>query len=215
MAYLAEGEVGLVDSIKADFAAYRKFFGGWGKPKWRTDLDVLSWTMFHAVVVVRLARAAQRAGLFPIARLLMYLNEVIFLVELSPHAVIGPGLVLVHPGSGCAAYTRIGRNCIMVGMVHLGVGGYTGDKVDGPPTIGDDVVFMAGSSVFGPVTVGSRSAVGNGVRLLKSLPEDSAVFAPQRQIVTRRPGAPPPASEPAPDPDVPAGTPAGDGTPVA
>jgi len=189
VAYLAEGEVGLVDSIKADFAAYTDFFSVPGKSRLRIALDVLSWTMFHAVVVFRVARASQRAGLFPIARILLYLNEVVFLVELSPQAIIGPGLVLVHPGCGCAAGTRIGRNCKMAGMVHLGVGAYTDGRLDGPPVVGDDVSLAAHSSVWGPVTVGSRSVIGLGVRLMKSLPEDSAVIAPQRQFVTTRPGA--------------------------
>lgn len=195
MAYLAEGEVGLVESIKADYVAYRDFLSVSGKSRLRSALNVLTWTMFHAVVLFRLARAAQRAGLFPLARVLVYANEVLFLTEFSPQAIVGPGLVVIHPGCGCAAGTRIGRNCKMVGMVHLGVGGYSDSSRDGAPVIGDDVNLLVYSSVWGPVTVGSRSVIGLGVRLLKSVPEDSAVFAPQRQILTKRPGAGEPATD--------------------
>lgn len=189
MAYLAEGEVGLVESIKADYVAYRDFLSVYGKSRLRSIFNILTWPMFHAVVMFRLARAAQRAGLFPIARTLMYLNEVVFMTELSPQAIIGPGLVMVHPGCGCTAGTRVGQNCKMVMHVVLGVGGYTDTSRDGPPVIGDDVNLLSYSSVWGPVTVGSRSVIGLGVRLMKSVPEDSVVFAPQRQIVTKRPGA--------------------------
>jgi len=189
VAYLAEGEVGLVDSIKADYARYRFAFQDFEKSRLRATFNVLSLPMFHAVVLFRLARAAQRVGLSPVARILMYVNEVLFLTELSPQAIIGPGLFIPHPGCGCSAGTRIGKNCAMVGMVHLGIGGYTDKTKDGSPTVGDDVNLLAHASVWGPVTIGSRSVIGIGVRLLKSVPEDSAVFAPQRLMITKRPGA--------------------------
>ncbi|MCZ7527876.1 MAG: hypothetical protein M5U14_16755 [Acidimicrobiia bacterium] len=145
----------------------------------RRAVDILTWPMFHAVVVFRLARAAQRNGLGPIARILMYVNEVVFFVEFSPKAVVGPGLVVLHPGCGCAAGTRIGRNCTFVMFVQMGVAGRGDPRRDGPPTIGDDVVLSANSSVWGPVTVGSRSVIGAGVRLHQSVPEDSVVMAEQ------------------------------------
>jgi serine acetyltransferase len=122
----------------------------------------------------------------PLARVLMYLNTLFFYTELSPKAVIGPGLVMLHLGCGCAGGTRIGKNCIMVMFVTMGMGGM-GAEGDGPPTIGDDVVFLAHTSVWGPVTVGDRTVLGSGVRLQRSVPSDSFVLAPQRQKVLRRP----------------------------
>ena len=146
MANLEQGEVGLVESIKADYRRTRSSsVPSAGRSRLRTTLDILTWPMFHAVVIFRLARAAERVGLAPIAGILMYLNEVVFLVELPPQAIIGPGLVLVHPGSGCAAGTRIGRNCKMARMVQLGVAGYTDGSRDGPPIVGDDVVLAGGA----------------------------------------------------------------------
>ncbi len=187
MAYLAEGEVGFRESVKADFERFRSIRESAGGSKLRRTLDILAWPTFHAVVVFRLARAAQRNGLGPIARLLMYINEVVWFVELSSKAVVGPGLVLVHPGSGCAAGTRIGRNCTMVMFVHLGVGGRLDPTKDGPPVIGDDVSFGANSSAWGPVTVGSRSVIGTGVRVMQDIEEDSLVVAEQPlRIVTRK-----------------------------
>lgn len=184
MAYLAEGEVGLIDSIKADYARFIDFNAQPGKSRLRSALNVLTLPMFHSVLLVRLARAAQRTGLVPLARIFMYLNEVIYFVELSPKAVIGPGLVMAHAGSGCAAGTRIGKNATLLMFVHLGVAGYPDPSRDGPPTIGDDVILSANCSVFGPVTIGSRCVVGTGVRLFKSLPDDSIVVAPQRHKIT-------------------------------
>ena len=109
----------------------------------------------------------------------MYINEVVFFVEFSPKAIIGPGLVLVHAGSGCSAGTRIGRNCIILMFVQLGVAGYADPSRDGPPIVGDDVVLSGGCSIYGPVTIGSRSVIGAGVRLFESVPEDSRVTARQ------------------------------------
>jgi serine O-acetyltransferase len=179
VAHLEEGEVGLVESIKADYAAFKAFYSVLGKSRLRSLFNILTWPMFHAVVIFRLARAAQRNGLAPIARVLMYINEVVFFVEFSPKAIIGPGLLLVHAGSGCSAGTRIGRNCIILMFVQLGVAGYADPSRDGPPVVGDDVVLSGGCSIYGPVTIGSRSVIGAGVRLFESVPEDSRVTARQ------------------------------------
>ncbi len=200
MAYLEEGEVGFRESVRADFVRFRTLQERGGGSRLKRTIDILTWPTFHATVVFRLARAAQRHGLVPIARLLMYLNEVVWFVELSPKAVIGPGLIMLHPGNGCAAGTRIGRNCTMVMFVQMGVAGRMDSSRDGPPTVGDDVVFSANTSVFGPVTVGSRSVIGAGVQIMKDIPDDSIVLTEQPQrILSRTKKAP----APVPDADVP------------
>ncbi|MEZ5143120.1 MAG: hypothetical protein R2726_11470 [Acidimicrobiales bacterium] len=185
--------------MKADFVRFRTMRQMAGGSKLFRSLDILAWPMFHATVVFRLARAAERHRLSPIARILMYLNEVVWFVELSSKAVVGPGLIMLHPGNGCAAGTRIGRNCTMVMFVHMGVAGRSDPTKDGTPTIGDDVVLSANSSVWGPVTVGSRSTIGTGVRVMKDVPEDSLVIAEQAQRVITRAPKPAPADAEVPE----------------
>jgi serine O-acetyltransferase len=185
--YLAEGEVGFFESVKADFLRFRTLQEAGGGSRLKRSIDIATWPSFHGVVVFRAARAAQRYGLVPIARLLQYLNEVVWFLEFSAKAVVGPGLIVLHPGCGCAAGTRIGKNCTMLLFVQMGVAGRRDATKDGVPVVGDDVVFAANSSVWGPVTIGSRTTIGTGVRVMQDIPEDSWVVAEQPlRIVTRK-----------------------------
>lgn len=191
MAKLEEGELGLVDSIKADYAIFRGAGTNPTSSRLRQVLDILTWPGFISVVIFRSARAAHRWGLFPVSRVLTYLNLTLHSTDMSPRAVVGPGLLMLHPlSSGWGPGVRIGRNVRILHGVVLGAGGFLDDPSrDGFPVIGDDVILCDGVTIFGPVTIGARSIVGAGVRLTRSVPEDSQVVFGQRVMVTSRVGA--------------------------
>jgi serine O-acetyltransferase len=184
-----DGELGLVDLVRADYAALRGAGTNTepGASRLRLTLDILTWPGFVAVVIYRVAHAAHKIGLLPVSRALTYLNLVLHSFEMHPKVIAGPGLVVLHPqGSGCAAGVRIGRRCRMTKGVTLGAGGFDDPSVDGFPVVGDDVVFGEGSSAWGPVSIGDRALIGAGVRLFRSVPSDSKVVLAQRQMVLDR-----------------------------
>jgi len=181
-----DDEPGFRELVRADYAAFlgTDTNSHRGASRLRRLLDVLTWPGFVAVVVFRCAHATSRLGLFPIARILTYLNLSLHGCEFHPRAVIGPGLVVLHPqGCGFGPGVRVGRNCKLVKTVVLGTGGFDDPSRDGFPQVGDNVVFCDGSSAWGPVTIGDNSVLGAGVRLFRSVPPASKVVLNQRQMV--------------------------------
>ena len=95
----------------------------------------------------RVARLAM-SPLMPIVRLFVT-------SELDYRAEIGPGLRLLHPQLGyvVGGRTQLGKNVILAGGNCIG---------DGAVVLGDFVQLGVGSSVIGPVTIGSNVIVGAG-----------------------------------------------------
>jgi serine O-acetyltransferase len=177
--------MGLMATLRADFAAVLAIDDEPTRSLRRRQLDVLTLPGFWAVAIFRVSAVAHRAGLFPVARLLMVLNLVLFSCEISPRATIGPGFLMPHPqGVTIGAGMRIGARVRALRGVALGTAGYADKRRDGWPIIGDDCVLYDMSKVFGPVEIGDRSTVGNNVVLFSSVPPDSVVVVQTTNKVT-------------------------------
>jgi len=174
---------GLAATIKEDF----EVFAGQDPAKSRGPrlyLDILTLPGFWSVVTYRLAALAHRKGLLPVARMLFLLNMVLWSVELSPRAEIGPGLLIPHPqGVGVGAGVKIGRHAKLLKGTSIGAAGYEDHRKDGMPVIGDNCTIFDGAKVLGPIEVGDNCRVGAGVMLMKSIPAGSTIVLEQR---TRR-----------------------------
>lgn len=119
---------------------------------------------FHAVALFRLSSLLYRLHLEPVAKLVWYLNRLLFHVDLDYRAQLAPGFKLVH-GLGVV----IGEGVVSEGSltVYQGVtiGGSRGrHRDDGrgvfwQPHFGSNVILYTNSCVFGPVYVGDGAIV--------------------------------------------------------
>ena len=147
----------MLENVRADLAHARIVNGqppGWVSLWVKTPLH----PGVVAVLTYRFSSWARRVRT-PVVRqffllvtlILRRIVEIVTGVEISPRAVIGPGLV-VHTTHGVfIAETRIGRNCVVQHGVAI---------THGVRSVGDDVYFGPGAKVIG------RAAVGNNVRVV-------------------------------------------------
>jgi serine O-acetyltransferase len=144
---------------------------------------------FWAVATYRVQRALSRMPRLLRLPLRLLLLPFAFFVriasgaEVSPTARIGPGLYIGH--FGCiivSGSSVIGERCNLSQGVTIGVG--TRKGVRGAPLIGDRVYIAPGAKVFGPITVGSDSAIGANAVVNDDVPEGVSVAGIPARIVS-------------------------------
>ena len=142
----------------------------------------------HALIFYRVYHYLYKKGLRFLPELLCRLNYTITGAEIDPGAEIGGGLRMPHPsGVIIGRGARVGNNVSILSSVVLGGSGkgiIAPGKTDGYPTIGDGVWLFTGAKVLGPVTVGDNSLVGANTVLTKSVPPESIV-APDTQTTIK------------------------------
>ncbi|MHB8420452.1 MAG: serine O-acetyltransferase [Myxococcales bacterium] len=96
-------------------------------------------------------------------------------VELPPGARIGPGLYVGHHGGIIVSGEAVlGVRCNLSQGVTIGVAdGPNGTR--GAPVLGDRVYVAPGAKVFGPIRVGSDSAVGANAVVHRHVPDGVTV----------------------------------------
>ncbi len=135
---------------------------------------------FRAVFFYRLHHGILTRRIRIVGGLVLFIELFFIPIEISPRAVIGPGLFIPHPQ--CIV---IGRNAVLGRNVTVyqgvTVGSALGKAVNGrsDPVIGDNVMLGAGSKVLGPVSIGSNSIVGANSVVVRDIGANStAVGAP-------------------------------------
>lgn len=129
----------------------------------------------HAVAAHRIAHELWKrpGGRLP-ARVLGTLSRAVTGVEIHPGAQVGRRLVIDHGMGVVVGETAVvGDDVLMYHGVTLG--GVSGDAVKRHPTVGDNVLLGAGSTVLGDITVSSGAAVGAGAVVLKPVPSGQVV----------------------------------------
>jgi serine O-acetyltransferase len=140
----------------------------------------------HAVLVFRFGHwtLAQpkwaRVVLDPVYILANAFIQILWGIEISRNARIGPGLCIWHFGgitvSGAAV---IGANCSLSQNTTIGKSG------DGVPVIGDDVYIASGARIFGKIRVGNNTKIGANAVVYKDVPDNAiVVLAPGMQIIS-------------------------------
>ena len=105
--------------------------------------------------------------------------------EIPPAARIGPGLYIGHFGSiVVSSGAVIGARCNLSPGVVLGRA--TRNGVRGAPTLGDRVYVAAGAKVFGPITVGSDSAIGANAVVNTSVPAGVSVAGIPARVISQK-----------------------------
>jgi serine O-acetyltransferase len=98
-------------------------------------------------------------GLRAPAMLVMWACHAITGAEIRPGAVLGPGLMVVHPSGvvvngGAVAGSRLqlyGANLLGANLAH---------GQHGTPRLGDDVILSHGAMAMGPILIGDGALVG-------------------------------------------------------
>jgi serine O-acetyltransferase len=151
---------------------------------------LLGLNKFSAVFLYRVASALSHKG-FPfsaLASLATRLNSIYNSCELSPHAVIGPGLHIPHPIGIVAGPIRAGRNLTLMQNASLALRDRSLPYEDhnNYPCLGDNVTVGPGAVLLGGVAVGDDVLIGANAVVLTDVPAGyRAVGNPARVLPPR------------------------------
>lgn len=144
---------------------------------------------FHAVVTYRFGRwalerpRAVRFLLDPLYVVLALAVRVLWGIEISRRARIGPGLYIAHAGGiVIGPNVVIGAACNLSHDVTIGRSGH-GENY-GMPVIGDDVYIAPGAKLFGKIRVGDNVKIGANAVVHREVPDNAVVASPGFQIVS-------------------------------
>jgi serine O-acetyltransferase len=150
--------------------------------------DALS-SGFQAVVVYRFGRwalerpRAARLFLDPLYGVLALGVRVLWGIDISRRADIGPGLYIAHAGGiVIGPNVVIGAACNLSHNVTIGLSG-KGESY-GVPAIGDDVYIAPGAKLFGKIRVGDNVKIGANTVVHRDVPDNAVVASPAFQIVS-------------------------------
>ncbi|PKG93209.1 hypothetical protein CXF95_26880 [Paraglaciecola sp. MB-3u-78] len=141
---------------------------------------------FHAVLFYRLANYFQARGSSWLGRMIWHFNLLWTGADISEHADIGEGFVVLHP-AGVAVMGSAGKNLTVSAC--SGLGGETGRFEDigaGPGfcLIGDNVILEPHSGVLGPVTVGNNVIISAVVAVTFDVPDNTTVEAHEYRAIS-------------------------------
>lgn len=176
-------------NLRADLdRAYARTSGG----RLRRALECLASPGVQAVAIYRLGRGSLALPAW--ARLvtdlaygiLNFLVRIVWGIEISRRAKIGPGLYIGHFGTIIVGRdTTIGANCSLSQDVTIGLAG-SGPQA-GVPTIGDDVYIAPGARLFGRIRVGNNVKIGANAVVHRDIPDNAVVaLDPGFRIVSYR-----------------------------
>lgn len=150
---------------------------------------LLAYPGFLAITHYRLANQLHRLGIRLLPRLLMENVHGKTGIDIHPAATIGDEFFIDH-GTGIVigATTVIGNRVKLYQGVTLGALSVSKDLASTKrhPTIEDDVVIYAGSTILGGETViGHNSVIGGNVWLVKSVPPYSTVYHESKVVIQK------------------------------
>lgn len=158
---------------------------------WRAHDCVWSRHGFWALVVYRFGRwrygiraRVVRAPFSFLYKVLKFVSEMLFGVELPCEAMIGHRLVIEHAGgiviSGDAVF---GDDCVLRNGVTVGL---RNRNQRGSPHLGDRVDIGAGAKLLGPIRIGNDVAIGANAVVLCDVPDGCIAVGIPAQIKQRR-----------------------------
>jgi serine O-acetyltransferase len=145
-------------------------------PAARSALEVfLTYSGLHAVWSYRLAHRLWRWRLKFAARVVSQFARFMTGIEIHPGATIGRRFFIDHGmGVVIGETAEIGDDVLMYHGVTLG--GRTLTQVKRHPTLGNDIIVGAGSTIIGPVTIGSHSLIGAQAVVVTDAPQNSVLI---------------------------------------
>jgi serine O-acetyltransferase len=152
--------------MKADAAQF--------KAHWREPLVRRAYPGLFIAWSHRLAHTLHVRGIRPLAMMVAWACHAITGCEIRPGAVIGAGLMVVHPsGVVIGGGTIAGERLQLYGSNTFGSN--EGQGIHGSPQLGDDVVFAAHAMAVGPIRIGDDVLVGAASLVLGDVPSGAKV----------------------------------------
>jgi serine O-acetyltransferase len=163
-----------------------------GKGRLRAAVECLGSPGVQAVAVYRFGSwcarqpAWARIVLEPPRLVLSVLVKVLWGIEISRRAKIGPGLYVGHFGGiTVSPHAVIGANCSLSQSVTIGVAGEGEQR--GAPVIGDDVYIGPGARLFGSIHIGHNVKIGANAVVHRDVPDNAVVaLDPGFRIISYR-----------------------------
>jgi len=122
------------------------------------------------ILLYRIAREFYLLNNTVYAEIISNVSRLISNFEIYYSADCDEGIKINHGlGTVVGARTKIGKNC----TIHQNV--TFGDKNNGRPIIGDNVIVYAGAKILGNITIGNNSIIGANSVVLKSFPDNSII----------------------------------------
>jgi serine O-acetyltransferase len=146
---------------------------------------LLCYPGLHALILHRFSHKLHSLGVPLIPRLLSHAGRFMTGVEIHPGAKIGKRFFLDHGmGTVIGETAEIGDNVTVYQGVTLGgTGKHVGKR---HPTLGDNVVVGANSTVLGPIKIGANSRIGAGSVVVRDVPHDSTVVGVPGRVVRHK-----------------------------
>ncbi len=155
-----------------------------------TDEVIMTYPGFFAIMVYRLAHSMHQLGVSLVPRVMTEYANSVTGIDIHPGANIGECFCIDH-GNGVVIgeSTIIGENVKIYQGVTLGA--LSVKKRDASrkrhPTVEDNVVIYAGSTILGGQTVvGHHSIIGGNVWLTESLPSYSVIYQETNNTIKKR-----------------------------
>lgn len=143
-------------------------------PSINSRFEVMLHPCFIVMFYYRISHFLYKKKLYFFARLISNIGKKKTGIEIHPGAVIGKNFFIDH-GSGTVIgeTTVIGDNVIMFHGTTLGGRGF--DKGKRHPTIKDNVIIGANSTILGNIVIGENSKIGAGAVVVKDVFSNTTV----------------------------------------
>lgn len=138
---------------------------------------------YQAVVLHRIAHWFRSRGIPLFGPLVARTSLFLTGVDISPEAVIGPGLRIAH-GVGLVIGNKaeIGSGATLLHQVTIGA--RSTRRMGEMPSIGDDVFVAAGARIVGGIDVGSHVFIGMNTVVTEDVPSHSKVSSASTTTVS-------------------------------
>jgi len=155
------------------------------------DEIIFSYPGLYAVTVYRMAHQLHHQGIPLIPRIMTEHAHSLTGIDIHPAAHIGESFFIDH-GTGVVVgeTTEIGNRVRLYQGVTLGALSLPRDSAEAlrskkrHPTIEDEVIIYAGTTILGGDTViGARSVIGGNVWITDSVPPDTKVFLKKPELI--------------------------------
>ena len=202
-----EGAPAPVDAKAESFRVLREFYAEFprlrrlliediraayeGDPAALTYAEVqLAYPGLLAVASHRLAHELYRLDVPIVPRVMSEWTHAKTGVDIHPGATVGHGFFIDHATGVVIGETAvIGNHVKIYQSVTLGAKSFPLDENGLPikhvkrhPTVEDDVILYANSTILGDITIGAGSTVGGNVFLTEDVPADSFVYAKHAEL---------------------------------
>jgi serine O-acetyltransferase len=142
---------------------------------------------FHSLVAYRLARWLWLARIPLAGQMLTRFVQILYGVDIHWRARLAPGTTIFHGmGLVIAPGTVIGEECVLYHGVTIGAIDH--HKRARVPIIGNRVVVYTGAKVLGPITIGDDVVIGANAVVLTDVPANSIAVGIPARVRAKRDG---------------------------